>query len=160
MLAGGQADAAVLYEVFRPPYIDEHPDAVELVTLQDFIPSYVYLLAASRRGGGSGEGGRDRGLRRPPRPLRAVGRREPRCVHPGVLRRRAEADARVRHSRRYDAQGFTEWIEPAGQAQVDQQEQADLFYAAGFLPEEVDLGPQFDPEVTNRFTTAIQEAQQ
>lgn len=159
VLAGGQADAAVLYEVFRPPYIDEHPGAVELVTLKDFIPSYVYLLAA-------------RDVVEDPAKAAAIEDFVARLVRSGqwvdenpdafIQAYYVEGQKQTPEygQQAYDSQGFTEWIEPAGQAQVDQQEQADLFYAAGFLPEEVDLGPQFDPEVTSRFTTAIQEAQQ
>jgi sulfonate transport system substrate-binding protein len=159
VLAGGQADAAVLYEVFRPPYIDEHPDAVELVTLQDFVPSYIYLLAA-------------RDVAEDPAKAAAIEDFVARLVHSGqwvdenpdafIQAYFVEGQKQTPEygKQAYDAQGFTEWIEPGGQAQIDQQEQADLFYAAGFLPEEVDLGPQFDPELTSRFTTAIQEAQQ
>ncbi len=159
VLAGGQADAAVLYEVFRPPYIDEHPGAVELVTLQDFIPSYIYLLAA-------------RDVVEDPAKAAAIEDFVARLVRSGQwVDENSDAFIQAYYvdgqkqtpeygKQAYDSQGFTEWIEPGGQAQVDQQEQADLFYAAGFLPEEVDLGPQFDPEVTSRFTTAIQEAQQ
>ncbi len=159
VLAAGQADAAVLYEVFRPPYIDEHPGAVELVTLKDFIPSYVYLLAA-------------RDVVEDPAKAAAIEDFVTRLVRSGQwVDENPEAFIQAYYvdgqkqtpeygKQAYDSQGFTEWIEPAGQAQVDQQEQADLFFAAGFLPEEVDLGPQFDPAVTSRFTTAIQEAQQ
>jgi len=159
VLAGGQADAAVLYEVFRPPYIDEHPGAVELVTLKDFIPSYLYLLAA-------------RDAAQDPAKAAAIEDFVARLVRSGQwVDANAEAFIQAYYvdgqkqtpeygQQAYDATGFTEWIEPAGQAQVDQQEQADLFYAAGFLPEQVDLSPQFDPEVTSRFTEAIQEAQQ
>ena len=159
VLAGGQADAAVLYEVFRPPYIDEHPGAVELVTLQDFIPSYVYLLAT-------------RGVVEDPAKAAAIEDFVARLVRSGQwVDENADAFIQAYYvdgqkqtpeygKQAYDSQGFTEWIEPGGQAQVDQQEQADLFHAAGFLPEPVDLGPQFDPAVTGPFTTAILEAQQ
>ena len=159
VLAGGQADAAVLYEVFRPPYIDEHPGAVELVTLKDFIPSYTYLLAS-------------RDAVEDPAKAAAIEDFVARLVrsgqwvdeNPDAFIQAYYVDGQKQTpeygKQAYDSQGFTEWIEPAGQAQIDQQEQADLFYEAGFLPEKVDLGPQFDPAVTSRFTTAIQEAQQ
>ena len=149
VLAGGQADAAVLYEVFRPPYIDEHPGAVELVTLQDFIPSYVYLLAA-------------RDVVEDPAKAAAIEDFVARLVrsgqwvdeNPDAFIQAYYVDGQKQTpeygKQAYDSQGFTEWIEPGGQAQVDQQEQADLFFAAGFLPEQVDLGPQFDPAVTSR----------
>jgi sulfonate transport system substrate-binding protein len=159
VLAGGQADAAVLYEVFRPPYIDGHPDAVELVTLQDFIPSYIYLLAA-------------RPVVEDPAKAAAIDDLVARLVRSGQwVDQNPEAFIQAYYvdgqkqtaeygQQAFDSQGFTEWIEPGGEAQVHQQEQADLFHAAGFLPEPVDLAPQFDPAVTHRFTTAIQEAQQ
>ncbi len=159
VLAGGQADAAVLYEVFRPPYIDEHPGAVELVTLKDFIPSYTYLLASRK-------------AVEDPAKAAAIEDFVTRLVrsgqwvdeNPDAFIQAYYVDGQKQTpeygKQAYDSQGFTEWIEPAGQAQIDQQEQADLFYEAGFLPEKVDLGPQFDPAVTSRFTTAIQEAQQ
>jgi sulfonate transport system substrate-binding protein len=157
VLAADQADAAVLYELFRPPYIDTHPDAIELVTLRDFTPSYIYLLAS-------------RSAVEDPAKAAAIEDFVSRLVRSGdwvtehpdewIQAYYVEGQKQTPEYGRqaHEAQGFTEWIEP-GAAQADQQEQADLFLEAGLLPEQVDLTPQFDPGTIGRFTTAILEAQ-
>ena len=156
VLASDQADAAVLYEVFRPPYIDEHPDAVELVKLQDFIPSYIYLLA-TRDVVEDPARPRQSTTSWHASPARACGS----TSTPTSSSRRTTSTVRSRRpstgssptTPRASRNGSRSAARPRRQ-----QEQADLFHEAGFLPEPVDLGPQFDPEITEQFTNAIQEA--
>ena len=39
VLGSGQADAAVVYETFRPAYFAEHTEAVTLVESNDLVPT-------------------------------------------------------------------------------------------------------------------------
>lgn len=154
VLAAGSADVGVAYEVFRPAYIAEHPGAVELAALNDFTESYNYLLAL-------------RPVLDDPAKAAAiedfVGRlaRAARWVeeHPDEwiqtyyidIQKQSPDAARAA----YEAQGRTRWVAIAGgDAQASQQQQADLFHEAGLLPEPVDVSPQYDPAITDRFTRA------
>jgi sulfonate transport system substrate-binding protein len=157
VLAAGQADVAVLYEVFRAPYVAEHPNDIELISLNDFVLNYLYLL-------GSGDAIED------PAKAAAIEDFVARLARSGVWVDQNQDEfiqayyvevqkQTPEYGRQaFDAQGFTEWVEIGGDAQAAQQQQADLFFEAGFLPEQVDLSPQFDPAITSRFTDAIQEA--
>lgn len=157
VLASDQADAAVIYEVFRAPYLAEHPDAVELANLPDFTRSYIYLLGLRDVVEDAGKAAAIEDF---------VGRlaRSGAWVdeHPEEFiqayyvegQKQTPEYGRLAH----EAQGFTEWVEVGGEAQASQQEQADLFYEAGFLPDPVDLSGQFDAELAARFTAALEAA--
>ena len=45
VLGSGEADAAVVYEIFRQGYFDQHPDAVTLIESNDLVPTYLFLLS-------------------------------------------------------------------------------------------------------------------
>jgi len=158
VLASEQADAAVIYEVFRAPYLAEHPDAVELVDLRDFTRSYIYLLGLRDVVEDPGKAAALEDL---------VGRLARSGVwvdeHPDEFIQAYYVDGQKQTPEygkiAHEAQGFTEWVEVGGDAQASQQEQADLFYEAGFLPDPVDLSGQFDAALAERFTAALTAAQ-
>ena len=159
VLAAEQADAAVLYDVFRPPYIDTHPDAVELVNLQDFTRSYIYVLSRRAVVEESAQSAAiEDFVARLARSGVWVQDNPDEWIQAYYVEGQKQTPEYGRQA--HEAQGFTEWVEVGGDALVAQQEQADLFYDAGFLPEQVDLAPQFDPALTARFTNAITEALQ
>jgi sulfonate transport system substrate-binding protein len=157
VLGSGEADAAVVYEVFRQGYFAQHRDAVTLIESNDLVPTYLFLLSP-------------RSSVEDPGKLAAledlVGRiaRAADWIkeHPdewidayyvGVQKQTPEAGRAA-----YEAQGPTHFVEVGGDALRDQQTQAELLFENGRLPEEVDLTGQFDPQYAARFTNAISTA--
>ncbi|HWL45174.1 MAG TPA: ABC transporter substrate-binding protein [Ilumatobacter sp.] len=158
VLSAGSADVAVAYEVFRPAYLAEHPGAAELAKVNDFTESYNYLLAL-------------RPVLDDPAKAAAVEDFVGRLVratawveeHPDewIQKYYVEIQKQTPEAGRvaYEAQGESRWVEIAGgDAQASQQKQADLFHAAGLLPDPVDVSPQYDPALTDRFTQAALDA--
>jgi sulfonate transport system substrate-binding protein len=157
VLASGQADAAVIYEIFRPAYFGAHPDAVTLVTSNDLVPTYSFLLAPRSSVEDPGkQAALEDFVARIARASTWV------KAHPdawidayyvGVQKQTPEAGRAA-----YEAQGPASWVEVGGQALADQQEQADLLFENHRLPKAVDLSRQFDPQYAIRFSNAITNA--
>ena len=159
VLANEDADAAALYEVFRPAYVAEHPDAAELISLGDIIPTYNFLLAPRDRLADPAVTAAIEDLvGRLARAGAWVQEHEDEFIEAYYVGELHQDPAIARSV--YEAQGDSVWVEPSADIQEVQQQQADLLFEAGRIPEEVDLTSQFDPELTTRFTTAIQEALQ
>lgn len=98
VLGSGEADAAVVYEVFRQGYFAQHPDAVTLIDSNDLVPAYLSTRSRAGRVRGAGPDPFRRGRRgrpaRPADPSRAAVRERPaprggrphRPVRPAVRR--------------------------------------------------------------------------
>lgn len=157
VLAGGQADAAVVYEVYRAPYLADNPDAAQLANLQDFVSSYIFLLALRPSAEDPAKAAAiEDFVARLARSGEWVEDNEEAWIEAYYVdqQRQTPEFGRIAH----EAQGTTTWVPIDDVPRDAQQSQADLFHTAGFLPEPVDLSPQFDPSVTGRFSDAIQEA--
>ena len=157
VLGSGRADAAVVYEIFRPAFFAEHPDATTLIESNDVVPSYLFLLA--RRPSVEDKGKRaalEDFVGRLARASEWVKTHEDEWIdayYVGVQKQTPEAGRAA-----YEAQGEASWVEVGGDALEDQQEQADLLHANGRLPEKVDMTGQFDPRYAERFSNAITTA--
>jgi sulfonate transport system substrate-binding protein len=156
VLASGQADAAVVYEIFRAAYDKDHPDSTTLIESNDVVPTYSFLLSPRPSVEDPGKLAALEDL------VERIGRASLWVkAHPdewidayyvGVQKQTPEAGRAA-----YEAQGPTTWVDDVdGQPLEDQQDQADLLYANGRLPEEVDMSEQFDDEYSARFSNAIQ----
>jgi sulfonate transport system substrate-binding protein len=158
VLAAGSADAAVLYEVYRPPYIDAHPGAVELARLNDFTNSYLYVLARRETLDDPAKAAAiEDFMARVARASTWVAEHPDEWIEAYYVEVQKQTPEYGRQA--YEAQGTTTWLPIAGgEAQTAQQEQADLFHRAGLFPDPIDVAPQFDPAVTDRFSQAIAEA--
>jgi sulfonate transport system substrate-binding protein len=157
VLGSGQADAAVVYEVFREGYFAEHPDSVTLVQSNDLVPTYGFLLAPRSSVEDEAKlAALEDFVGRIARAAEWVRDHPDEWVdayYVGVMKQTPEAGRSA-----YEAQGATSWVEVGGDALRDQQAQADLLFANGRLPDEVDLTGQFDPQYATRFTNAITTA--
>lgn len=156
VLASGEADAAVVYDLFRPAYLAEHPDAVELVTVQDLAANYVFLVA-------------DRAAAEDPAKALAIEdliRRldaaadeiaeDPEAWVQAYYVERLHQTPEIGRAA-HEANGDSAWVPIDDAVREHQQTQADLFHEAGFFPEPIDLGPQFDPAITERFSRVVAE---
>lgn len=156
VLASGEADAAVVHDLFRPAYLAEHPDAVELVTVQDLAANYVFLVA-------------DRAAAEDPAKALAIEdliRRldtaadeiaeDPEAWVQAYYVERLHQTPEIGRAA-HEANGDSAWVPIDDAVREHQQTQADLFHEAGFFPEPIDLGPQFDPAITERFSRVVAE---
>jgi sulfonate transport system substrate-binding protein len=158
VLDNDDADAAALYEVFRPAYEAGNPDAVPLVSLTDLVPNYSFLLSPRDRVTDPAIGAAiEDFVARLARASTWVQENEAAFVEAFYVGELHQSPENAQAA--YEQQGETSWIEPSDDVLAVQQEQADLLFEAGRIPEAVDLAPQFDPDLTARFVTAIQEAQ-
>jgi sulfonate transport system substrate-binding protein len=157
VLGSGQADAAVVYEIFRPAYFAEHPDSVTLIESNDLVPTYSFLLSPRSSVEDPGKlAALEDFVGRISRAAEWVNAHPDEWIdayYVGVQKQTPEAGRAA-----YEAQGPAQFVEVGGAAQRDQQAQADLLFANGRLPEEVDVTGQFDPQYAARFTNAITTA--
>jgi sulfonate transport system substrate-binding protein len=157
VLGSGQADAAVVYEIFRPAYFEEHPDAEILIETNDVVPSYLFLLAPRSSAEDRGkQAALEDFVGRIARAAEYVKANPDEWIQAFYVETQKQTPEAGRAA--YEAQGPAEWVEVGGDAQKDQQDQADLFHENGRFPEEVDVTEQFDPRYAKRFTTAIEKA--
>lgn len=158
VLNAGDADAAVVYEFFLDAYLQDHPDAIQLVALDDYVPNYSFLLAPlpTVRDPGKLAALEDL-VGRLARAAEWVKANEETWIEEFYVKQNKQTPEAARAA--YAAQGTATWVEVGGQALQDQVDQARLFHEAGRLPEPVDIAEQFDPDISDRFSNAIKEAQ-
>jgi sulfonate transport system substrate-binding protein len=157
VLDNGDADAAAVYEVFRPAFEANNPDAVPLVSLTDLVPNYSFLLSPRNRAEDPAIGAAiEDFVARLARASTWVQDHENEFIDAYYVGELHQEPANARAA--YELQGQSTWIESSPDVLAVQQEQADLLFEAGRIPEAVDLSPQFDPDLTTRFSNAIQEA--
>ena len=157
VLDNDDADAAAVYEVFRPAFEANNPDAVPLVSITDLVPNYSFLLAPRGRVEDPAiSAAIEDFVARLARASLWVQANEDAFIDAYYVGELHQAPENARAA--FEQQGETSWIEPSSDVLAVQQEQADLLFDAGRIPEAVDLSPQFDPDLTTRFINAIQEA--
>lgn len=157
VLDNGDADAAAVYEVFKPAFLASNPDAVEVVSLTDLVPNYSFLLSPRDRVEDPAiSAAIEDFVARLARASTWVQQHTDEFIERYYVVELHQEPANARAA--YELQGESSWIEPSSDVLAVQQEQADLLFAAGRIPEAVDLSPQFDSDLTNRFSNAIQEA--
>lgn len=157
VLTSGQADVAVVYEIFRAAFFEADPDAVVLAESNELVPTYSFLLAPRSSVEDPGKRAALEDLiGRIARAAEYVRAHEDEWIEEyfvGVMKQTPEAGRQA-----WNAYGASRWVEVGGQALADQQEQARLLYENGRLPEPVDLTRQFDPQYAARFSAAIERA--
>jgi sulfonate transport system substrate-binding protein len=157
VLGSDQADAAVVYEIYRAAYFAQHPNSVTLIKSNDLVPTYTFLLAprSSLKDAGKLAALEDfvGRIARASEWVKAHPDEWINAYYVGVQKQTPEVGRAT-----YEAQGTTSWVEVGGQAQRDQQTQADLLLKNGRLPKAVDLTGQFDQQYAVRFSNAITNA--
>ena len=158
-LTADQVDAAVLYEFYRGGYIAEHTGAVELLRGDDVDPSLSFTLVAATDEALADPGKAaaiDDFLARLTRSsLWAYANAEEftKGYYVDIYQLPAESAAAY-----FEAQGPGAWLPIAPSLQEVQQEQADLLFEAGYLPDAVDVGAQFDSDIIERVNGIVEEA--
>ena len=159
VLDNDDADAAAVYEVFRPGFEANNPDAVALVSVTDLYPNYSFLLSPRDSVEDPAiSAAIEDFVARSARASVWVQQHEPEFVQAFYVEQLHQSPENAQAA--YELAGETSWIEPSAEVLAVQQDQADLLFEAGRIPEAVDLAPQFDPDLTNRFSNAIKEALQ
>jgi sulfonate transport system substrate-binding protein len=156
VLARGDADAGVIYEFAQHDYLEDQPDAVELVTFSDLVPVYGFILATRDAVDDPARGAALEDF------VARLGRAyQWAASHRGewitdfyveALGQSPEAAAAAS-----EALGAPQLVEITDDIAADQQDQADLLLEVGELPDEVDVADHFPPEVVERFNAAAED---
>jgi sulfonate transport system substrate-binding protein len=158
VLGSGQADAAVVYEVFGPAFYAAHPDAVRLVESNELVPSYIFLLSPRSTVEDEGKlAALDDLVTRIGRASEWVKSHEDEWIDAYYVDEQKQTPEVARAT--YESQGSTSFVEDVGGTPLkDQQEQADLLFANSRIPSQLDMSGQFVPEYSERFSNAIRKA--
>lgn len=154
VLARGDADAGVVYEFAQHDFLDQQPDAVELVAFGDLVPVYNFLVATRDAVDDPERGAAlEDFVARLGRAYEWAAANQDRWVEEFYVDSLGQSPEAARAAA--DAVGAPRLVEITGEIRDQQQEQADLLHEVGELPDEVDVADQFPPEVTERFNAAI-----
>lgn len=155
-LGRGDAEAGVVYEFAEHDFLAGNPDAVRLVSFGDLVPVYSFLLATRSAVDDPAVGAalEDFVARLGRAQLWAGENRDSwiETYYVDSLGQSPEAAQALA-----DATGVSHLVEITDEVRDDQQVQADLLHDAGELPDEVDLSDQFDPAVSDRFNSVIDD---
>lgn len=157
ILTGGKVDAAVIYSIYQQPYFKQHPDAKQLLTVEDLSPGYSYDLVLASNAALK-DGAKRAAIQDYVGRLVRVGQWG--VDHPDAFTKGYVTDVlgipAAQAKAFYASQGPGTYPQINSDLQAGLQEEADVYFKAGLIPKKVDVSTFFDAKQVDAFNKVIE----